>query len=267
MHILFDDKVQYSDAPDSIKSPALSETTELFNTVTINFDQPYNINSVGLGNLFFENELESIKINELDGSFAYAVYGNSEVDGGIASTVFTNELDGSDSIKTNVIIYFNDYENTEFKFHYNESGLYLLPKEIIATSMAIKTDAKFIGRIGAGIGCHIPTSIQKSTGFFSTAEPRISLSGQSLMGKGGYNYRVLSIDSRSRIDEFAMSELQKGLKFISQGYPFFLNLDCEKYKLPFDKFYGIEDNQQQISFEGGLRKFLYSKKWDFRECF
>jgi len=113
----------------------------------------------------------------------------------------------------------------------------------------------------------ITISVRKEPAYCSTANPRMTLSGQVIHGAGGYNYRTISLDSRYKIDSFAMNEIENGYKYISKGYPFFIDLTDESYKLLFNKFYGIDSNQQQMSFESGIRRFLYSRRFEFRECF
>jgi len=213
LKILFYDTIQDSDAPDTIKSPILSEITNIDGSITIIFDRQRTINAIGLAN----------------------------TDG----TTFT--------INGQVI-------------NFTGNGLYLI-NQIQTNTLTITADATYIGRIGAGIGINIPTSVRKEPAYCSTANPRMTLSGQVIHGAGGYNYRTISLDSRYKIDSFAMNEIENGYKYISKGYPFFIDLTDESYKLLFNKFYGIDSNQQQMSFESGIRRFLYSRRFEFRECF
>ena len=254
MKILFNDIIQYSDADKNIKSPMLAETTNIDN-LTINLDQIRQINSIGIGNV--DNE----EFNVYDGWKADAVY-NDNIDGGKADTIFSGILS-----TTRFTITFNDIHNTVFSFNYDKSGLYVMPRPVTASRIIVNANAKTIGRIGAGMAVNIPTSIPKEPAFCSTAEPRMTLSGQVVQGVGGYNYKILSLDSRYKIDSFAMNEIIKGQKYIGMGYPFFIDLTNESYKLPFNKFYGIDSNQQKISFESGIKKYLYSRRFEFRECF
>jgi hypothetical protein len=150
--------------------------------------------------------------------------------------------------------------------YFSRNGLYLF-NEITAGNITINHNATRIGRIAAGMAVDIPTSITKEPAFCSTAEPRTTLSGQVIPGAGGYNYRTLSLDSRYKIGKAAISEIDEGYKYIGMGYPFFLDLSDEAYKLPFSKLYATEANQRKMGFESGARKFLYSKRFEFRECF
>ena len=233
----------------------LSDFISVNNSVVINFGSPRRINSIGIGNVDGE------EFAVYDGWKADAVY-NDNIDGGKADTIFSNILS-----TTRFTIIFNDIRNTVFSFNYDKSGLYVMPGEVIASKIIINTNAKTVGRIGAGMAVNIPTAIPKEPAFCSTAEPRMTLSGQVVHGAGGYNYRIISLDSRYKIDSFAINELIEGKKYIGMGYPFFIDLTNESYKLPFNKFYGIDSNQQKISFESGIKKYLYSRRFEFRECF
>jgi hypothetical protein len=86
-------------------------------------------------------------------------------------------------------------------------------------------------------------------------------------GAGGYDYRAVSLDSRYKIGPEAMAEIEAGYKYIGRGYPFFIDFSDEAYKLPFIRLYAAERNQRNLSFEGGARRFLYSRRWNFEERF
>jgi len=227
MNILFNDVIQFSNAPKAVKSPALSEIHTLTytnNFITFDLGGVYPINAIGVGN------------------------------------VDANAL----------VFYFNfgTPSSSSFTFTYSGNGLYVMPESVLTRTVTMSnTGATHIGRLSAGLAVNIPTSIAKEPAFCSTAEPRITLSGQVIAGAGGYNYRTISLDSRYKIDSAAMQEIQNGYKYIGMGYPFFIDLTDESYKLPFNKFYANERNQRQMSFEGGIRKYLYSRRWEFEERF
>ena len=210
--------VQYSEDPDSLKSPALSETTLVRN--------------------------KRIRIEFADGAERYVdCIGIGNTDG----KVF--EVNGT-------------------RITFDGNGLYMLDEPVCASCLIeIKTDATFVGRIAAGRAANIPTAVAKQPGFGSTNRPRMTLSGQVVSGAGGYNYRTVSLDSRYKIGREIMEEIAAGYKYIGMGYPFFIDLTDESYKLPFARFYGIDANQQDMGFESGVRGFLYSRRFEFRECF
>jgi len=223
MKILFNDIIQYSDAPKELKSPALSDTYETDEPIIINFDKPYPINSIGIGN-YNNNELIA------------------EFDNGI-----------------------------QFVIDYNKSGLYVMEKTILTSRIKLLTKKIIgnfsIGRIAAGIACNIPTSITKEPSLISTSAPRVTLSGQVISGAGGYNYKTISLDSRYKITKEIMQEIEDGYKYIGMGYPFFIDLKDESYKLLFDKLYANERNQRSMTFQSGIHKFLYSRRFEFEERF
>jgi hypothetical protein len=139
--------------------------------------------------------------------------------------------------------------------------------EIYADRFELQTDGNSIGRLAMGLGIEIRTAVAKEPAWKSTASPRVTLSGQVIEGRGGYVYRTLSLDSRYRIPQEAIEELQAGYKYIGMGYPFFIDLTKESYKLPYSFLYAEEDNQRNMSFEGGIKKYLYSRRWNFTERF
>jgi len=151
---------------------------------------------------------------------------------------------------------------------FDGNGLYCFDRTVNASIIIINTEIDtFIGRFAAGRYCDIPTAIAKEPGFNSTNAPRVTLSGQVIQGLGGYNFRTVSLDSRYKIDESTMNDIKEGYKHIAMGYPFFIDLSRESYKLPFDRLYANDANQQQLRFESGVRRYLYSRRWQFEERF
>ena len=55
MKILFNDIIQYSDAPKEIKSPSLADYSIIDTSLKINFDKPRSVNSIGIGNTNAKN--------------------------------------------------------------------------------------------------------------------------------------------------------------------------------------------------------------------
>jgi hypothetical protein len=168
---------------------------------------------------------------------------------------------------TSFEVVFNDTANTQFNFTFNGNGLYSMPDTVTASRITITTNATFIGRIGAGKGIKLCTAIAKQPGWNSTSEPRTTLSGQIVPGAGGYNYRTLSLDTRYKMNQEAVEELQAGYKNIGLGYPFFIDLAKESYKLTYSRLYAIEKDQRTWSIEGGIMRFLYSYRFNFIEAF
>ena len=244
MKILLNDIVQYSNAHENLKSPALSDVYNVKNgLITIMLDKWYPVNCFGFGNT--------------DGTYFNLSFSNSTViiDGGNAST--------SDYM----YIYDGGNAGSEHNIKFKKNGLYTINQTIGIGDILIETDATFIGRIGAGIAVDIPTSIAKQPGWASTNKSRKTLSGNIIPGKGGYNYKTLSLDSRYKLNRDSIAELEAGFNIIGQGYPFFIDLEKESYKLPYDKLYATEKNQSQWVLEGGAKYFLYSYKFVFDEAF
>jgi len=155
-----------------------------------------------------------------------------------------------------------------FSVKFEGSGLYPLGKTIRANKIIVYTDATYIGRLGLGIGVDLPTAISKSPAFCHTSNPRRSISGQVLPCLAGIAYREISLDTRYRIDRFIMDEIIKGYEMAGKGFPFFITLDGEKHRIPFsEKLYAIDTRQQRLIFESSVKDFLFSRRFNFRECF
>jgi len=254
MKILFNDVIQYSSAPKELKSPALSDVCEINGNLVINLDRVYEINSIGVGNI---NNNKII----FDGGKADSVY-NLMLYGGNADS-YSEPLNDISIIT----ISFNDVNNTIFNLVNAGNGLYTMKKTIKASQITIEANANFIGRFAAGIACNIPTAVMKEPSYLSTSEPRVTLSGQVIQGAGGYNYRAVSLDSRYKITKEIINEFEKGLKYTGMGYPYFIDLTDESYKLPFKKLYANEKNQRSMTFQSGVTRFLYSRRFEFEERF
>jgi hypothetical protein len=255
VRILFNDIIQYSDAHDNLKSPSLADIYNIKNGyISFNFDKVYTINSIGVGNTdgtFFKVILRLV----IDGKDAAAINYNLTIDANAAAAInYTHVIDSGST-------------GSYFNIKYDTNGLYLLNKNINASTISIETDATYIGRFGAGLAVNIPTSIAKQPGWNSTNKSRKTLSGNIIAGAGGYNYKTLSLDSRYKLNKDAIDELEAGYNIIGQGYPYFINLETESYKLPYNKLYGTEKNQHQIILESGVKRFLYSYRFIFEEAF
>jgi len=249
MHILVNDVMQFASttsimaqAFNTLRTPSLADSVNLAApggtgmVLDLSFSIPsLIINCIGLGN--FNAETIGIELSGAlgggDGSFEFRVEGR------------------------------------------HRNGLYMFPRaffvtpgsrfRIIARRHIVETIT--FGRIALGEAIDIPTSVRKEPSFNTTATPRTTLSGSVLPGRGGYNFRGVSLDSRYKITERIMRQFEDGYPFIAQGFPFFINFETEAYKLPFDRLYAIDTNRQNFGFESGVRDFLYSRRWNFEERF
>ena len=149
---------------------------------------------------------------------------------------------------------------------FKNNGLYLINKYEDIEKIKITTPC-VIGRLAAGIYSNIPTAIMKEPGLKSTASPRVTQSGAVILGHGGYNYRSIALDSRYKINEVIMRQIEAGSDCIAEGYPFFIDLSDESYKLTFDKLYANDLKQQNLVFQSGVKRFLYSYRFEFEERF
>jgi len=68
---------------------------------------------------------------------------------------------------------------------FTRNGLYVLPAGLYTSRLDISTNATYIGRLGAGLAVDIPTHVRKEPGWDTTIEPRTTLGGQVIPGRGG----------------------------------------------------------------------------------
>jgi hypothetical protein len=227
--------------------------------------------------------------DEFDGGFA--VYINDEFDGGHADAIMDETWDGGNvfgakEIKINLLepsaincfgvgntdsklvgvslVDMND--NVFYEGHrFTRNGLYMLEKvyENIK-QVRLVFSGTYIGRIGTGYAINLKTAIAKEPTLVSTTKPRITLSGQSIQGLGGYNYWRISVDTRYKIDKDKLQNIIDGYKVLSKGYPMFISFDNED-KLPIDRIYANDTNQQALSFESSINRPLFSRRFIFEE--
>jgi len=226
--ILLNDVLQKSDAPKQLLSPALYDRYAYYTPIEIGLNNPEFINSIGIG----FTDATSFKIE-------------------IKHTKESEELTELVAIV------------------FEQNGLYMLPKDLNnVTKIKITCDGTYIGRIAAGRAIKLGTSIAKEPSYMSTNEPRETLSGQVIEGAGGYFFRQVSLDTRYKIGLTEITEIEKAYQGqISKGYPFFLLFEEEALRLPFLRLYANDINQQNLSFESSVNRFLFSKRFTFKERF
>jgi hypothetical protein len=301
MYILFNDIIQYSDAPEEIKNPSLTYfmlneqgTIELLDGGPA--DAIYDLLDAENADTPSDGDIDGGNANaifddEFDGGVA--VYINDEFDGEHADAIFDETFDGGNVFSTKefeiklhkpstincygvgntdskvVGIYLIDtLDNIYFEgYPFTRNGLYMLKREYEnIKQINLVFSGTYIGRFGTGYAINLKTAIPKEPTLVSTAKPRITLSGQSILGLGGYNYWRISVDTRYKIDKDKLNNIIEGYGVLSKGYPMFISFDDEK-KLPIDRMYGSDTNQQQLSFESSINKPLYSRRFIFEERF
>jgi hypothetical protein len=236
-------------------------------------------------------EASAIFDDEFDGGIA--TYINDEFDGGHADAIFDETWDGGNVFSTKEIeiildkpstincygvgntdskivgIYLIDIFDTVYyeAYPFTRNGLYMLKKAYEnIKQINVVFSGTHIGRVGTGYAINLKTAIPKEPTLVSTAKPRITLSGQSILGLGGYTYWRISVDTRYKINKDTLHNIIEGYQVVSTGYPLFISFDDEK-KLPIDRMYGCDTNQQEMGFESSINKPLFSRKFVFEERF
>jgi hypothetical protein len=302
MHVLFNDVIQYSDAPEEIKNQSLTITM-------LNEDGIYEFINGGFADAIYDlldaEHADSPYSGDIDGGSAdatfddefdggVAVYINDEIEGGHASVIFDETIFGGNALNTKEfeiklhepstincfgvgntdsklisIILIDILDDVFFETHeFTRNGLYMFEKEYKnIKQINLIFSGTYIGRVGTGYAINLKTSIPKEPTLVSTAKPRVTLSGQVITGLGGYNYWRVSLDTRYKIDKEKLNEIIKGFPTLSKGFPLFVSFEEEKRRLPFERLYVNDRNQQELSFESSINKTLFSRRWNFEERF
>jgi hypothetical protein len=169
-----------------------------------------------------------------------------------------------------VVIDLTDINGASFQetILFKENGLYLLQgKYENIKEINVLFNCSRIGRLALGRAVNLKTSIPKEPALVSTNKPRVTLSGQAIDGLSGYNYWRVSLDSRYKIDMEKMNEIIKGFPALGGGLPMFISFEEEKNRLPFERLYANEKDQQELSFESSINKSLFSRRFIFEERF
>jgi hypothetical protein len=301
MRILFNDIIQYSDAPEEIKNPSLTYFMK-------NDESLLELLDGGLSDAIYDlldaENAGSVSDGIVDGGLSDALfdddidggvsfYINDEFDGGHADAVFDEVFDGKNAFSTQefeitlttpstincigigntdskaVGFYLIDiFDNTYYEnCLFTRNGLYTLKKEYEnIKQINLVFSGTYIGRFGTGYAINLKTAVPKEPTLVSTNKPRVTLSGQTILGLGGYNYWRISLDTRYKIDKEKLQNIIDGYKILSTGYPMFISFDDEK-KLPIDKMYGVDTSQQTFGFESSINKPLFSRRWVLEERF
>ena len=134
--------------------------------------------------------------------------------------------------------------------------------------MKITHNGSYFGRIAIGKFRKLGTAIAKEIGFYSTEEISETLSGQVIPGAGGYFGRTLDLDVRYKIEKEVYNDIYKAFKYISKGYPYFIELSDEAHKMPDTlKRFHASTNQPISKLQSSTYAFKYSYKFSFIEKF
>ncbi|MDR1469348.1 MAG: hypothetical protein LBT00_08660 [Spirochaetaceae bacterium] len=268
MKVLFYDVIQNSNAPDSLKTPALADRLEYSDPVTVTFDFPRSIDAVGIGftdakairltwTLFDGYILNNMTAATPESSFAITVFGGNAYH---RPDDFVYEF-LPDAPVANM--------RDEALVSYDGSGLYEVPP-VTASAVTIEcAGGTYIGRFAAGKAVSLGTALAKEPSFNTTEKSLKTLSGQIIAGNGGYNFRSVGLDTRYKIGGEAMREIKAAYPGqIAKGFPFFLLFDSEVRRLPFYRMYAKDKSTNKFGFESGIHeRYLFSRKFDFEECF
>jgi hypothetical protein len=267
MRVLFYDVIQESNAPASLKSPALADRFAYSSPVTVNFDFPRYIDAVGIG--FTDATFVRLTWTLFDGYVLNNMGAATPASEFAAAVSGGRPYDKPDDFLYAFLPEFPPFAGGNgITVSCDGSGLYEIPP-VAATAVTVECDGSYIGRFAAGKGVSLATSLAKEPSFNTTEENIKTLSGQIIPGFGGYNFRSVGLDTRYKIGGDAMREIKAAYpKQIAKGFPFFLLFDSEVRRLPFYRMYARDGSTDKFGFESGVYdRYLFSRKFEFEECF
>jgi hypothetical protein len=269
MRILFNDVFQSSNAPESLKSAALADRHAFSGPLDVELSEPAVIDAVGVGG----TDASALRVTFQAPETLRLRGGGASSEGGAERAYRGGGAFGCGGAFGADILRLYGGSAADFPASasaaviFQGSGLYRVAP-VIAARVRIEHNGTYIGRFGAGIGVRLGTSVRKEPSFNSTREPRLTLSGQAIPGLGGYSYRSVQLDVRYKIGPLAMSEMNAAYPSqIAAGFPFFLLFDEEAHRLPFARLYAQDAEFSGMSFESGINRFMFSRKFVFEERF
>jgi hypothetical protein len=164
----------------------------------------------------------------------------------------------------------------DFTFPYAGDGLYLLAgsARIIGFSLDANPADVQVGRIGMGVATRVRTAVGKPLAYRASATPEFDGAGAVVPPRGASKYRTLALECRYAFTQAAMHEIQDAYLHgsLGDGLPLFFDLADEAYKLPFSKFYALDQNIDTFAFSNergrvsGAAPVHFSHTFDLREC-
>jgi len=149
---------------------------------------------------------------------------------------------------------------------FDKNGLYEIPEQT-TDSLVISHDGTFIGRFGAGNGHSLGLGRAREPKRKTSASQRFTRSNQAVFGAGAVGWREIDVDVRYKITRAFFDDFDSAYETqIMRNFPFFILFDKEySNRFPWLRFYGVE--KLDWVFQSSVNKFLYSKKFSFRECY
>lgn len=148
----------------------------------------------------------------------------------------------------------------------HKNGLYVLTTPLNTDTLTISMDGTYIGRIGVGKSRFFGCAPAREPGFYTTAVPRTTASGQGIDGAGGIVGRRIGLDFRYKIDQDIFQDFQDAMSNqISKGFPYFMYFDKEQHRMPWKRLYASSDNE--LLFQSSVNFFKYSRRFEYREKF
>jgi len=147
-----------------------------------------------------------------------------------------------------------------------KNGLYMLATALTTDELIVSHNGSYLGRLAVGKSVSVYASPTREPGYYTTSNPRVTASGNSVLGVGGVAGRKISLDFRYKFDQDIITEIESAyFTQISLGLPLFLFFDKESSKVHWERLYAYCGNE--FVFQSSTAYYLYSKRFDFIERF
>ncbi len=147
-----------------------------------------------------------------------------------------------------------------------KNGLYDLVTALNTNTLTVSHNGSYLGRFAAGVSRSMGISPSREPGFYTTAKPRTTASGQVVEGAGGISGRRIDVDYRYKINEDILDDYESAYQAqISKGFPFFIWFNKESKWITWTRIYAQDVGN--ILFQSAVNRILYSRRASFFERF
>jgi len=149
----------------------------------------------------------------------------------------------------------------------NDPGLYYFTTTSSGgTNVSVTfTGGTYCGRFAIGTYRSLPIFKSREPGYKNTQMNRETLSGQVIAGLGGITKRTFSVDIKAKVNSNVLSDFESAKNYLSAQAPYFVDFTEDSAFTSITHLYAKDTSN--IVFQSSMNRILYSKKFNFEECF
>jgi len=143
---------------------------------------------------------------------------------------------------------------------------YLSQKYTSITNVAVSLlTGSYIGRFALGEYRSVSIARNREPGIIPTESSEKTRGGQVVERSGGTSLRTIGFDLKNNIDSDIRSDVLAQRNKYIKGFPVFIDFSDESDWVDMGDFYGHDKNKWNL--QNGSNNDLYTKKFNFEECF